>query len=417
MHGRDAPEQLTHVEPCHGDRAPGREARQREEPTLATTRTVRRLLNSGRDALGRVEERFELGKNGNICILLDQFEELFRYAREIGREEAEALIEVLKGFERGPDGAGLGPPKGVYAIITMRSDHLGDCGHIQGFAELVNATQYLLPQISDQDLLRAIREPARLFGGEVAVDLAVRLINESGDEFDALPLVQHALMRMWRQGGGGTGEVFRERSNPESAPNPILTTDAYNGLEELLSQHAEEILTDVTAENPRIEKVTEYLFRAITEIDVEGRGIRRPQRFSQLVGATGGNEVALTRVIDRFSQPDCGSIVCSHGDDPIIDIGHEALIRCWRKLDDPTLDRATGRPGGCVQREQEDGRRWRGLLFQAEGGERISAAVLKEREAWFETLAGPPGLSGTKVAMKRSASSSYRAEGRYGVTA
>ena len=55
------------------------------EPTLDTTRTVRRLLNGGRDALGRIQERYGLGRDGNVCLLLDQFEELFRYARDIGR--------------------------------------------------------------------------------------------------------------------------------------------------------------------------------------------------------------------------------------------------------------------------------------------------------------------------------------------
>ena len=61
-----------------------------------------------------------------------------------------------------------------------------------------------LPQIGDEALLRAIREPARLFGGEVSVDLSVRLIDESWAEFDALPLVQHALMRLWRQASSAT---------------------------------------------------------------------------------------------------------------------------------------------------------------------------------------------------------------------
>ena len=183
---------------------------------------------------------------------------------------------------------GRGPPQGIYAILTMRSDHLGDCGHFEGFAELVNATQYLLPRIRDDALLRAIREPARLFGGEVAPDLAVRLVDESRAEIDALPLVQHALMRLWRQAGGATDQAPRAPSNP-GAPHPVLTADAYAGLEPLLSEHAEEVLAEVEAAHPGSAKVTEYLFRALTEIDAEGRGIRRPRRLSELVGVTGGD--------------------------------------------------------------------------------------------------------------------------------
>ena len=261
----------------------------------------------------------------------------------------------------------------------MRSDHLGDCGHYEGFAELVNATQYLLPRIRDDALLRAIREPARLFGGEVAADLAVRLVDESRAEIDALPLVQHALMRLWRQAGGAVDQAPRPRSNPD-APHPVLTAEAYSGLEPLLSEHAEEVLAEVEAAHPGSAKVTEYLFRALTEIDAEGRGIRRPRRLSELVGATGGDQAALERVVERFARPDCGFLVRSSDNDPVIDLGHEALIRCWNKLDDPTLDPKTGRARGWLQRERDDERTWRAMLVQAEAGDRISPATLKSRD-------------------------------------
>jgi hypothetical protein len=45
----------------------------------------------------------------------------------------------------------------------MRSDYLGECARFEGFAEAVNASQYLLPRMDDFALLRAIHEPARAF--------------------------------------------------------------------------------------------------------------------------------------------------------------------------------------------------------------------------------------------------------------
>ena len=41
----------------------------------------------------------------------------------------------------------------------------------------------------------------------------------------------------------------------------------------------------------------------------------------------------------------------------VIDISHEALIRCWRKIND--------KPDGWLQKEIRDGLRWRTMLFQA----------------------------------------------------
>ena len=371
-----------------------------DEPTLKTTRTIRRLLNSGRSALSRIQEEFELGKEERVCILFDQFEELFRYARVIGREEGEALIEVLLGFEPGQEDSRGVTPQGIYAILTMRSDHLGDCGHFEGFAELVNASQYLLPRMGDEALLRAIREPARSFGAEVSSDLAVRLIQENHAEADALPLIQHGLMRLWQLAIIAMNEAPQSgsQSNEGCAHHLVLTADNYVGLERLLSEHAEEMLTEVVAKNRAGKKVTEYLFRAITEIDAEGRGIRRPERISNLVGLTGGDEVALEWVLYRFLQSDCGFLHRSSDDDPMIDIGHEALIRCWKRLDDPRIDGLTGHPNGWLQREHEAGQLWRATLhaiehdlpkrarFFRKAWKRDIRSLLEPRLQWFNDL-------------------------------
>jgi hypothetical protein len=208
-------------------------------------------------------------------------------------------------------------------------------------------------------------------------------------------------MRLWRQAGGAAGNPSPQCSPSDAAPSAVLTTEGYSGLEALLSEHAEEVLKDVTAKNPESGQVVEYLFRAITEIDAEGRGIRRPRRLSVLVGATGGNRPVLEQVIQHFSRPDCGFLVRSLGDDPVIDIGHEALIRCWRRLNDSTIDSLTGLPRGWVQREREDGQIWRALVVTVEhefAAEQASAfswrwkrklrSILEFRLIWFNDIPG-----------------------------
>ena len=356
---------------------------------VGDVRRIHRILNLGKTGLQQIQEQFGLGIGGNACLLLDQFEELFRYARAIGREEAETLIDVLKAFHDKP-------PKGIHAIVTMRSDHLGDCAQFTGFAELVNETQYLLPRMDKMALMRAIREPARLFGGEVSADLALRMIDESQNEPDALPLIQHCLMRLWQEfqpktkldGLTDRPQAPFDQGSSKPTPNPFITTEGYIGLQSTLSQHADEVLDQLVQEYPDAEKVTEYLFRAITEIDPEGRGIRSPMPLSQLVAITGEKPVILDRVIDGFAQNDCGFVTRSNDDEPLIDISHEALIRCWSRLDNPAIDKTTKRPEGWLQREEEDGRLWHSLLVQAESGEEISAGVLHERQAWLNSLPG-----------------------------
>src|SRR5258705_9872531 len=59
-----------------------------------------------------------LAKDGNLLLLVDQFEELFRYQSYAGREEAEAFVALLLESAREMDAR-------IYVTITMRSEYLG----------------------------------------------------------------------------------------------------------------------------------------------------------------------------------------------------------------------------------------------------------------------------------------------------
>ena len=158
-----------------------------EEKTIE----IRRILNFAGRAPAALREFLRAGSNDQVCILIDQFEELFAHAALHGPEEARLMTDFLTALYREP-------PEGLYAILTMRSEFLGACARFDGFAEIVNATQYLLPRMRHDDLLRAIREPATLFDGEVSRDLAERLIADAGGGQDQLPLIQHGLMLLHR---------------------------------------------------------------------------------------------------------------------------------------------------------------------------------------------------------------------------
>ena len=195
-------------------------------PSIEQIRTVRQQLNIGRGALRRIAQDLKLGSERQVCILLDQFEELFRFVEEIGPDEAEMLAAIICGFADAP-------PDGIHLVITVRSDHLGDFAQFHGFAEVVNGNQYLLPRLSDDDLIRAITQPAILYKGEVKLDLAMNMLRESDGEVDALPLIQHCLMRMWQEVESG---------------QKIIELQHYHGLREGLSAHADEIVARIMAD-------------------------------------------------------------------------------------------------------------------------------------------------------------------------
>ena len=59
-----------------------------------------------------------------LLILVDQFEEIFRYRERMAADEAECLVALLlasAGQHEVP----------IYVVITMRSDYLGECAVFQ----------------------------------------------------------------------------------------------------------------------------------------------------------------------------------------------------------------------------------------------------------------------------------------------
>jgi hypothetical protein len=321
----------------------------------------------------------------SLCVLVDQFEELFRYERETSRDEAELFVDLIERAAREDVGDAAPDAVDLHVIITMRSEFLGECSRFAGFAETINRTQYLVPRMDDDGLLRAVGRPAQMYGAEFDEALAERLIESVRGREDELPLLQHGLMLMW------------EDAKRCARPGARVTLDGRivdeaGGLAELLSGHADAVMASAAPDDRRA-RMVEAAFRALTEVNSEGSAIRRPLPFRKLCAVTGASPEELRPILDAFRAPDV-SFLTPYDPEPIddktsIDISHEALIRCWRKIG--------GKPDGWLQKEIREGLGWRALLFQAENflGDRtdiLSAPAtelgerrLKERnEAWAD---------------------------------
>ena len=353
--------------------------REGDDDTLeARTIAFRRALNFGREAPAALAELLRCGPRNQVCILIDQFEELFEHARRHGPEEAALLAAGLVGLLDAP-------PAGLYAVLTMRSEFLGACSRYEGFAEAVNRAQYLLPRMEHDDLMRAIREPAVLYDGEVTRELAERLIVDGGGGQDQLPLIQHGLMLLH-------DEQARTQATPVPTPGSpawrlgVEHYRAEHGLAGLLSAHADGVQAQAERQcfGGEATRVVEDLFRALTDINAEGQAIRRPCALERLVAVTGATESALRCVVDAF-RADGVSFLKPYGQEPLradelIDISHEALIRCWRRVAEPRE--------GWLAREFRNGLVWRALLVQADSFDRdpgnvLGATTTDERERWL----------------------------------
>lgn len=335
---------------------------------------IRRILNLGADAAGPLVKELRRNDDDHLCVLVDQFEEVFSFAREHPGTEAELFIDVLIGIQKQK-------PEGFHIILTMRSEYLGACARFNGLAEAINDTQYLLPPVRRQALIRAIREPAVLYGGQVAMDLAERLISDAGSSQDQLPLIQHGLMVMQRR------LPKQESRGAEGELSWVLSLEDYRktkGVVQFLSDHADEVLNTIAAKHKDAGPVMETVFRALTEIDADGNAIRQSQTLQQLADQAGVVPEKLAEML-RPLRADGVSFLRPYGGSPLspkdeISISHEALIRCWKQISDPQK--------GWLQEEFKDGLIWKTLLVAAEGYAEDNSAVLSpavttERAEWM----------------------------------
>ena len=352
---------------------------------VARVNEISRMFNRRGATLASVIGQLEGLAAKRLCILVDQFEELFRFAKETSHEEAELFVDLLTRTIAPADESETSAPApvaDVHVVVTMRSEFLGDCARFEGLAEAINRTQYLVPRMDRDGLTRAIRRPAQLYGGDVSADLAERLIAAARGSEDELPLIQHGLMMIWDHAAQATPP------GKKITPDASLI-DAAGSLASMLSNHADKVMAEA-APDKMGELTVERLFRALTDVNVEGQAIRRPQAFADLVKVTGATPDTLRKIIEAF-RAEGVSFLTPYAPVPIddatvIDISHEALIRSWRKVADPTA--------GWLKKEFDDGLIWRSLsvdakFFETNPKHTLPPASLDVRQDWLKHQTEP----------------------------
>jgi energy-coupling factor transporter ATP-binding protein EcfA2 len=279
------------------------------------------LLKSS--SLGLVEAIEQTRKDAdvNYLVLVDQFEELFRFkdshdANSVN--ETLAFVNLLIEAINYPDAP-------IYVAITMRSDFIGDCAQFPELTRKINDSHYLIPQLTRDQKRRAIEGPVAVGGAKIASRLTQQLLNDLGDNPDQLPILQHALMRTW--------SYWTQYKDYEEEPVDLKHYEAIGTMAEALSMHANEAFDELTEDQKRI---CEIMFKAITEKRGENFGIRRPTKLNEIAAIADASEEEIAGVIEKFREPGRSLLTPAHGS-PItsksmIDISHESLMRIWVRL-------------------------------------------------------------------------------------
>ncbi len=296
---------------------------------LTLAEIVDTTLRMSKLGLIDIYEQAQSGAGANLLVVVDQFEELFRY-RHLGTGQDEkdfGLSADATTFVNLLLEAGKQTTHPIYVVLTMRSDFLGDCAQFGGLAEAINAGQYLVPRMTREERRAAIRGPVGVGGAEISPVMLTRLVNDVGDNPDQLSILQHALNRTWAhwesEGGGG-------------GPLDLAHYQAIGSMAHALDQHAEKAYAELGT--ARRQQICEKLFRGLTDKTTDPRGVRRPTTLGTLCALADATEAEVTEVMEVFRKPSRSFLMPPAGStldaDTVIDISHESLMRVWRRLKD-----------------------------------------------------------------------------------
>ena len=282
-------------------------------------------------ALLRIVAEAHLPPRQKVLIFVDQFEELFRYCRQSTdsqqRDQADHFVKLLLEAVNDP-----GSP--IYIVLAMRSEFLGDCALFFDLAEQVNEGTFLLPRMTRDQAERVIAGPVEARGAHIDRRLLQRLLNDSEGLEDGLPLLQHALRRVW--------EHWRERGQPDAEIGladyelPEEKCKAWpSPLQAHLNVHLNSIYEGLGEGR---ERVARELFRLLSERDNKGRDVRRPVRYQDLLNSLpAALHPDIEPVIDAFRDASQGrTFLMPPQGQPLagsmVDISHECLLRRWDRL-------------------------------------------------------------------------------------
>lgn len=288
-------------------------------------------LRRSSNGLVQVYKDAHMPANENLLIVVDQFEELFRFRRyekenNLGKSDATHFIQLLLAAAQQKESL-------IYVLLTMRSDFLGDCAEFRGLPEAINLGQYLVPRMTREQIREAITMPVAVSMATITQRLVTRILNDINNDTDQLPVMQHAMMRTW--------DAWHKREQPDT-PIDFADYEKIGTMENALSQHAEEAYDELTIiadkeGTEKLQRICELMFKALTDKAADVRGIRRPQKIQYISNLFKATLEDVIQVVDIFKRPGRTFLIPTPNNgilktDTIIDIAHESLMRKWERL-------------------------------------------------------------------------------------
>ncbi len=321
------------------------------------------------------EKKDRRRKAANLMIIVDQFEEFFtnpeNFYNEAPSNDSQIVVNLILETAR----IAIKKNLPVYVVCTMRSDYIGQCSAFRGLPEYIGFSQFFVPRLKRKDLKQVIEEPAILSGNRISQRLIERLVFDISDGLDQLPILQHALSRIWEAADSGREEMdllhyakvggMPEGDLPdEDMPRfqqwfsglPEHEKKFYQdtGLNKIIEIHANLLYENawelyntkhpgrpITQQDAK--RIIALAFSCLTKID-NSRAVRNRmtlEEITRIINHPGLTEDVVGEVLNTYREEGNSFLRPFKTEDPathrlqpgtVLDITHESLIRNWNKL-------------------------------------------------------------------------------------
>lgn len=254
----------------------------------------------------------------HFLLVVDQFEEIFTHTKDAGLRDR--FLRRLWSLACGPSG--------IEVIATIRVDFVGRCGEVavdQAGTRLDRIAydedhRVFVAQMAPAQLRETIERPAARVGLRLEAGLADRILEDTGGEPGALPLMEYALDRLWLARDGR-----------------VLTSSVYTqmgGVIGALGSKADGIIDALSAAEQA--QARRLLTQLVTFADDEDANTRKRRRLTSLRPSEPASQVLFDGVVAQLVA--ARLLVQGEEVDPktgrevTLEIAHEALIRKWQRL-------------------------------------------------------------------------------------
>ncbi|BCL39605.1 eIF2A-related protein [Nostoc sp. MS1] len=246
----------------------------------------------------------------SLILVIDQFEELFTLCTD----EAQRLTFIEQVLS-------LSQQQKV--VITMRADFWGECAPYQKLKELMEARQKLIAPMNVSELRKSMEMQAAQVGLRFEAGLSNTILDDVQGEPGAMPLLQHALLELWKR---RHGRWLR-----------CVEYEAIGGVKKAISQTADAVYNGLSSQQ---QEQVRNIFVRLTRLDeetVQGekrRDTRRRVELEELVPVD--CDLGLTKnLVQQLAGEGARLVVTSVNESTNreeVEVAHEALIRYWHRL-------------------------------------------------------------------------------------